>query len=495
MSWLARSIANSLKLDDEEEDEHTNPNADATDPKSPQKSIPEADQHHHQPDSPSSPSNQSPRGVKEDLSEITKTLTRQLWGVASFLAPPPEPSSSAPPRQIPDSNPSQPSDQPDDEASEEDVISGIRSDFAEISGRFKTGISKLSSTKTVSEITKIASNFLQLGSEEIDIGDAIGVTEEVVTFARNIAMHPETWLDFPLPHDEDSDEFELSDAQQEHALAIEQLVPRLSALRIELSPGYMSEACFWKIYFVLVHPRLNKHDAELLSTPQIVDTRTMLTQELQNRNKAKQEPEYSGRSTNYSYETANLPREQNLSVLPSAQSELAPLQVSAVEVAPSSVPADIEMEKHPVQSTELQIVDKPVVEEGPVNQTKNQPSRVLDEKFEDDGDDWLKEESSEMVSVSGTSFPMGNDEDVSFSDLEDDDDGDLPTSYKKVTSGSDSSTKDSRDWVQLSRTSTDSVKDINSVEIQHAGSEQVSSRNHETKESNDWLDVDDIDAI
>ena len=205
MSWLARSITNSLKLDDDEEDEHTNPNADATDPKSPQKSIPETDQHHHQPDSPSSLSNQSPRGVKEDLSEITKTLTRQLWGVASFLAPPPEPSSSAPPRQIPDSNPSQPSDQPDDKASEEDVITGIRSDFAEISGRFKTGISKLSSTKTVSEITKIASNFLQLGSEEIDIGDAIGVTEEVVTFARNIAMHPETWLDFPLPHDEDSD--------------------------------------------------------------------------------------------------------------------------------------------------------------------------------------------------------------------------------------------------------------------------------------------------
>ncbi|KAF3969193.1 hypothetical protein CMV_006980 [Castanea mollissima] len=30
----------------------------------------------------------------------------------------------------------------------------------------------------------------------------------------------------------------------------------------------MSEACFWKIYFVLLHPRLNKHDAEVLSTPQ-----------------------------------------------------------------------------------------------------------------------------------------------------------------------------------------------------------------------------------
>lgn len=61
----------------------------------------------------------------------------------------------------------------------------------------------------------------------------------------------------------------MSDAQQEHALAIEHLAPSLAALRIELCPGYMSEACFWKIYFVLLHPRLSKHDAELLSTPKV----------------------------------------------------------------------------------------------------------------------------------------------------------------------------------------------------------------------------------
>jgi hypothetical protein len=191
MSWLARSIANSLKLDDNDnDDEDTNINANAADPKSPPKP---------KPDSPSSPSTPSPRGVRDDISELTKTVTRQLWGVASFLAPPP------PPPQIPDSNPPQPSDQPDHgEPSEEDMISGIRSDFAEISGKFKTGISKLSSNKAVSEITKIASNFLQLGSEE-EIGDAVGVTEEVLAFARNIAMHPETWLDFPLPDDEDPD--------------------------------------------------------------------------------------------------------------------------------------------------------------------------------------------------------------------------------------------------------------------------------------------------
>lgn len=129
----------------------------------------------------------------------------------------------------------------------------------------------------VTEISKIASSFLPFGSEEEEAGSeggptggAVGVTEEVLAFARNISMHPETWLDFPLfTDDEDSDDFDMSDAQQEHALAVERLAPRLAALRIELCPGHMSEGCFWKIYFVLLHSRLNKHDAELLSTPQV----------------------------------------------------------------------------------------------------------------------------------------------------------------------------------------------------------------------------------
>lgn len=61
----------------------------------------------------------------------------------------------------------------------------------------------------------------------------------------------------------------MSDAQQEHALAVERFAPRLAALRMELCPGYMSDACFWMIYFVLLHPRLNLHDAHILSTPQV----------------------------------------------------------------------------------------------------------------------------------------------------------------------------------------------------------------------------------
>ena len=64
-------------------------------------------------------------------------------------------------------------------------------------------------------------------------------------------------------------DFELSDAQYGHAVAIEHLVPSLSYLRTELCSTNMSEACFWKIYFVLLHSKLNKQDAEILSTPQV----------------------------------------------------------------------------------------------------------------------------------------------------------------------------------------------------------------------------------
>ncbi|KDP32100.1 hypothetical protein JCGZ_12561 [Jatropha curcas] len=528
MSWLARSIANSLKLedDDDDNDQYNNntPNPNVTDSKSP--SNPQSD-HQTQSPSPSSPSSTTsattPRGVKEDLSELTKTLTRQFWGVASFLAPSPDPpssSSSSHSSQISNelSDNPQPHLPSDPEASNEDLIAGIRSDFAEIGGKFKSGISKLSTNAAVSEITKMASNFLQLGSEndltdEDLIGSAVGVTEEVVAFARDISMHPETWLDFPVTDDEEFDDFDMSDAQQEHALTVERLAPRLAALRIELCPGYMSEGCFWKIYFVLLHPRLSKHDAELLSTPQILEARTILSHQLQKHSKPSK-PGWSEIGTSRSNEIADLPHEESLSVpSPVPVSESVPPKTSSIEVVSPTVAAktsiketvsssivdELETEKHPVQSTEMQIIDKAVVEEEPFYHAKAQHLSssipiVVDEKFEDDTDDWLREDSSEMVGTSATSVPIENDEDVSFSDLEEDDE-DVPISYKKVTSSADASTKDSRDWVQLSKSSADSVKDINPVSVKHAVPEQVSARNSEPKESNDWLDVDDIDVM
>ena len=41
--------------------------------------------------------------------------------------------------------------------------------------------------------------------EEDQEFNAVGITDEVLAFARNIAHHPETWLDFPLDPDEDLD--------------------------------------------------------------------------------------------------------------------------------------------------------------------------------------------------------------------------------------------------------------------------------------------------
>jgi hypothetical protein len=82
-------------------------------------------------------------------------------------------------------------------------------------------------------MSKMASNYFPFGSEENgrenlggenlqeletedfggedgddddwELEGAVGITDEVLAFARNIAMHPETWLDFPLDEEEDLD--------------------------------------------------------------------------------------------------------------------------------------------------------------------------------------------------------------------------------------------------------------------------------------------------
>lgn len=211
MSWLVRSIANTLTLDDEDDEHASNsdPNSKETENNDPISGK----QHDGDPSSPTSPS----RGVKEDISELTKTLTRQFWGVASFLAPPPQ---AEPYKPIlgPDENnidEKSKSDSSSDPEGSDQKLSGIRSDLAEIGGRFRSGISKLSSNVHVSEFTKMASTLLQLGPDSEDpeelgegnasVRGAVGVTEEVVVFARDVAMHPETWLDFPLPGNDDVD--------------------------------------------------------------------------------------------------------------------------------------------------------------------------------------------------------------------------------------------------------------------------------------------------
>lgn len=73
MAWLARSIAKTLLPSDDEDEEQEKPSATTS---------AESDTD-GEPQSPT-------KGVKEDISELTQTLTRQFRGIASFLAPPPQ---------------------------------------------------------------------------------------------------------------------------------------------------------------------------------------------------------------------------------------------------------------------------------------------------------------------------------------------------------------------------------------------------------------------
>ncbi|KAK9678452.1 hypothetical protein RND81_11G212400 [Saponaria officinalis] len=463
MSWLLNSLANSLKIDDDDDaaTAATAATGDTNKINSEQNNINPPIDTASDSSTPADPTTPQ-RGVKDDLSEFSKTFTRQLWGVAAFLAPPP------PPPEVSSSS---------DAAAEDPArIAGIRNDLSEIGGKFRSEISKLSSNKAVSEFTKIASNLLQFGVDEDlsakDYADrgVVGVTDEVVDFARDVAMHPETWLDFPLPHDDDDDDdedFDLSDAQQEHAFAVERLVPELSALRTELCLGYMTEGSFWKIYFVLVHPRLSRDDAVILSTPPIMKARAMLTQELQNRGKSRKPDSGTGK---FSVDSSETSHEEQLSVPVVDQSEYVPVEIISHDQAPS-VTHDVEVDKHPVAVAEEPITEKKAIEEVPVKPTVNEKSTPTtsksvvssDEKDEDDADEWLKEEDEERP-FTGTSYPLGHDdEDVSFSDLEEEDDA--PASYKKVGETSSTMKKSS----------------------------EVSNRTLKNKESNDWLDIEDID--
>ncbi|PON65540.1 BSD domain containing protein [Parasponia andersonii] len=408
-SWLARTLANSLRLDEDDDNDNSDPDDEDNEvvldnqcgepsPSSPTEPHPTIRFHHEKnringiesegdEDEEEGALN---RGVKEDLSEFKQALTRQFWGVASFLAPPP-------------SQPSMPTN-----------LNWDRSALSDQSDRVP--VTPLKEEEEEEEGLE----------EECYMEDALGITDEVLAFARNIAMHPETWLDFPLDEEEDLDDFDVSDAQQEHALAIEHLAPRLAALRIELCPCHMSESYFWKVYFVLLHSRLNKKDAETLSTPQLMAARAKWMQELQNHTSS--DSEWYGRSTSCLKESTDFLRED----LGSVSSFDAHCEDTLIGTFPSQstsifVSTAFENDKDPVEGSELEFVDKSVIEEKPVVKTEDKSvtvgpsSNILVKYHEDDEDDDWPEEDFEFNEYSGTSLPVGNEDDISFSDLEDDD--------------------------------------------------------------------------
>ncbi|XP_066335565.1 uncharacterized protein [Miscanthus floridulus] len=434
MAWLARSIANSL-LATEEESEASDPGPSA---------------------SPGSTS--PPRGVREDLSELTGALANRFQGLASFLAP----------------------------AAPGGGGALRRPDPAEIAGRFRAGLARLPGRQAVADLAKIASSLLPPEGDADWAEAAAGVTEEVVAFARDAASRPELWLDFPLlPDDADSDDFDMTDAQQDHALAVESLAPELADLRIELCPSHMSEGCFWKIYFVLLHPKLRKDDAEILSTAQILDARDKLSHDLQYRTKLQgsygdtvpmpfsnedgvlgspvevlgvlKGQDHSAMLTSFSNIDYGKPQPIKQDILSndtishagavssnnissSVPVQLVPISKDTAVVTPSRMEEstrtvsteDAAKEEHSAQMSEIPLTDN----SPPKNDQLKQPladiseqSRVDIQKTDnvedgdmvedDDGDEWLEEETGDP---GNTKIPIADDEDVSFSDLEEDDD-------------------------------------------------------------------------
>lgn len=404
-SWFARSLANSLRIDDDDDDGDIQNDVVTESPTtSPRNNNNNADESEEQEEN--NDETLQGRGVKEDLDEIKQTLTRQFWGMASFLAPPPPPSTISQSQQ--------------QQQVDGDVISNQNSEMEQ-------GVFRGDDPQPNSEGEQ---------EREFDIQCAVGITEEVLTFALNIAMHPETWLDFPIDEEDDNDDFEMSEDQRDHAMVVERLAPRLAALRIELCPCHMSESYFWKVYFVLLHSRLNKQDSEVLSTPQVMVARSMWMQELQKQTKP--EFEIFGRSDLYSRDNAQH-HDSTPSLSDDTYSDDMPHRTFGYRTTSLSVMADNESEKYTIESSGSHLSDKSVIEENPSNKTENKDlksgraSQIMIQDYDDDGDDDWPDDDSDLGGYTGTALPIVNEEDISFSDLEDDDYG-----IKHVSSNSDS---------------------------------------------------------
>ncbi|KAK9075441.1 hypothetical protein SSX86_003764 [Deinandra increscens subsp. villosa] len=190
----------------------------------------------------------------------------------------------------------------------------------------------------------------------------------------------------------------MSDTQWNHAILVEHLVPRLAALRNELCPLHMSESYFWKVYFVLLHPRLNKHDADLLSTPQIVAARAMWMKELQKQTKPGPE----------SFESPSLDYDEDFNT-PSSDSPTATVLDRIIDAFEPTV-----SEKQTVLTKEGKST------KDASDQRVFSPFTIPIEDFGDDDDDWIHE-NSELDGYDGSGVSIGDEEDISFSDLEDDD--------------------------------------------------------------------------
>ncbi|KAL2467196.1 BSD domain-containing protein [Abeliophyllum distichum] len=196
MSWLARSIATSLHLDEDDDANAIAQNDRALlthpeDGERPEDQYPEninskVEEEGYLEDRSLSVNDDDNRdnlhGLKEDLSEFKETFTRQLWSVASFLAPPPPPPLPGQKSDLLYSEPKSERVGLDNEEEEEGELGEYGEGEPGHFGKYSN---------------------LSQSEDYYTLENAVGITEEVLAFARNIAHHPETWLDFPLSEEEE----------------------------------------------------------------------------------------------------------------------------------------------------------------------------------------------------------------------------------------------------------------------------------------------------
>lgn len=166
-----------------------------------------------------------------------------------------------------------------------------------------------------------------------------------------------------------------------------------------------------------------------------MEARAIWMQELQKQTKP--ETDWFGRSTSFMEDSATDIHED---LIPTSSyytnSDVMSPRTYASEPATSTMTTDCEFDKHLVESSETRFVDKAVIEEKPIATNNNKSfsgpsSKIHIPNYEDDDDDndW-PEDDSEFGGDGGNTICMGNEDDISFSDLEDE--GNLPIKTKIV---------------------------------------------------------------
>lgn len=169
---------------------------------------------------------------------------------------------------------------------------------------------------------------------------------------------------------------------------------------------------------------------------QLVQARAMWMHELQKRTKG--DSYWSGISAFQSKGSTDSPRESIVRSYDEIQFGNESECRSVSESSTQQIPVEQEVEKHVLE--EIEFIDKSVIKE-------DQLPEILDKEIvvgrstempipdygnnddNDDDDDWLKDDA-DLIGYTSTSVIV-NEDDISFSDLEDDLDSTLPFKYRK----------------------------------------------------------------